>query len=196
MTGHLPLGPRLHILICPVYRDNGTKEAVIKFTTDSAASTACLLNNALVDGSNIRVEMFPSEEERPGREGTPASQKSAAGATNDSFTSIFSGLASSSRSLVSSMAGKVKELDQQYGVSETIVAGASTAWSESKRLASDIDNKYHVKDTVSSAVQSTKEKVMGVGKAGSPQPAAAGATGGSPKGTPPSSPRPGSPSKF
>lgn len=178
-------------------RDNGTKEAVIKFTTDSAASTACLLNNALVDGSNIRVEMFPLEEEQqPGRGGTPASQKSAAGTTNDSFTSVLSGLASSSRSLVSSVASRVKELDQQYGVSETIVAGASTAWSESKRLASDLDSKYHVKETVNSAVQTTKERVMGLGKTGSPQPAAAGSTGGSPRGTPPTSPRPGSPNKL
>lgn len=177
-------------------RDNGSKEAVIKFTTDSAASTACLLNNALVDGSNIRVEMFPLEEERSGMQGTPASQKSAAATTNDSFTSIFSGLASSSRSFVSSVTSKVKELDQQYGVSETIVAGASTAWSESKKLASDIDTKYHVKDTVNSAVQSTKEKVLGIGKTGSPQPSATGSVGESPKGTPPSSPRPGSPNKF
>jgi hypothetical protein len=133
------------------------KEAVIKFTTESAAGTACLLNNALVDGNNINVDMFPAEDEKTPASPTPSSTKSDA----NSFTSIFSNLTETSKGMAASMLSKVKDIDRQYAVSETVIAGASTAWSESKRVASDIDNKYCVSEKVFSAVQSTKEKVYG-----------------------------------
>lgn len=170
------------------------QEAVIKFASESAASTACLLNNALVDGSNIKVEAFPSEEDRASRQSPGRAAGSPAQPSNESFTSILSGIASSSKSMFSSVSAKVKAFDQQYGVSDTIVAGATTAWTESKRLAGDIDNKYQVSQKVSSAVQSTKEKVMGgnagQGSAGSPRAA-------SPRPPSPSAaPRAGSPNKF
>ena len=56
-------------------------------------------------------------------------------------------------------ANKVKSLDQQYGVSETIINGANTAWGESKRIAGEMDEKFHIRENVSLAANKTKEVV-------------------------------------
>ena len=163
------------------------KEAVVKFESEAAASTACLLNNALIDGANIKVELFPVEEKTTPTRSSPQQSETA---TNDSFTSIFSGLAASGMAFASAVGCKVKEIDQQYAISDSVVAGASTAWTESKKFASTIDNKYHIKDSVSGAAQTTKEHVMsaagsfGVKKSSSKSPQST-----SPRATPPSSPR-------
>lgn len=153
--------------------ESGKKEAVIKFTAESAASTACLLTNALVDGATLKIDLFPPSENNNNNSSgsTPSNNDRSMGGerygsstpvSNDSFTSIFSGIASSGRAFASSMATKVKAFDQQYKVSDTVVSGATTAWNESKRLATDIDTKYRVSESVSSAVKSTKDKVMEV----------------------------------
>lgn len=144
-------------------RETGGKEAVIKFDSEAAASTACLLNNALIDGDNVKVELFPFPEERPSSTSRTASPPvSESAATNDSFISIFSGLAATSRAFASDVAKKVQTFDEQYGVSEKVVAGATTAWTESKRLAQEIDARYQVKDSVASVLQSTKQQVASV----------------------------------
>jgi hypothetical protein len=129
--------------------DAGSKEAVVKFDTAAAASTACLLNNALVDGSNIKVEPLPVTD-------LPPSPRSEA-PTNGSFASIFSGLAESGRAFAAAVATKVKSVDEQYQVSSTVTAGATSAWESSKKLAHDIDEKYRVKESVASAAVATKE---------------------------------------
>lgn len=159
--------------------DSGTQEAVIKFTTGSAASTACLLTNALVDNTNIKVEMFPADDEKTSTTNSITGNSSSA-PTNNSFVSVFSTFASD-------VANKVRAIDQQYGITNTVAAGAATAWSESKRIVSQIDEKYKVKDTVSSTMQSAKDKVIGsssstANRSASPR---GGSTAGSPR---PSSP--------
>ncbi|PJF19203.1 hypothetical protein PSACC_00985 [Paramicrosporidium saccamoebae] len=147
----------------------GSKEAVVKFDTPAAASTACLLNNALIDGNNIKVEPLPVTE-TPQPSNSPQSDAP----TNASYSSMFTAWATA-------VANKVKSVDEQYQVSNTVTAGASSAWESSKKLAQDFDEKYHVKEAVASAVVTTKEglstaatkineKVSGVSpKSGSPR---------------------------
>lgn len=48
------------IRLIQVYGDQ--REAVILFETESGASTAVLLDNAVVDGARIRVEPFPEAD--------------------------------------------------------------------------------------------------------------------------------------
>lgn len=137
---------------CCLASESGSQEAVVKFDSEAAANTACLLNNALIDGVNIKVEPFPHHDSPQ-----PSERSDHQPPTNDSFTSIFSGIASTSRAWAESISTKVKELDKQYGVSDTVVSGASTAWTESKKFVGDLDQKYHFKESVDSAVQTTKE---------------------------------------
>lgn len=158
---------------------------MVKFESEAAASTACLLNNALIDGANIKVELFPVEEEKTARFSPQQSET----ATNDSFTSIFSGLAASGMAFASAVGSKVKEIDQQYAISDSVVAGASTAWMESKKFASNIDSKYHIRDSVSGAAQTTKEHVMSAaGSFGVKKDSSKSSQAASPRATPPSSP--------
>lgn len=136
------------------FSDAGSKEAIIKFESDAAANTACLLNNALVDGSNIKVDLFSAVDSPP-----LEPQSTSPPPTNDSFTSILSGLAASGVAFAEAVATKVKDIDKEYAVSDTVIAGASTAWNESKKFVSELDEKYHIKDSMNSAVQKTKEGV-------------------------------------
>lgn len=106
------------------------------------------------------MELFPLIDDKQPLRASPQPSQTTTTASNDSFTSIFSGIAASSMAFASSLASTVKTIDQQYGVSETVISGASTAWSQSKKIASDIDTKYHVKESVASAVQTTKEGVI------------------------------------
>lgn len=146
-----------------------TKEAVIKFETESAASTACLLNNALIDGVNVSVELLPSQEEKDAantsgpsnssRSSNSSFFSSAATKSNSSFSSLLSDIGSKTKSLASTVSSKVKNFDKTYGVSDTVVSGASTAWQSSKKMASGINEKYSVSEKVGSAMSSTKNKV-------------------------------------
>lgn len=57
--------------IYPASDVGATGEAVILFETESGASTAVLLDNAVVDGARIRVEGFPeTPTSSPGPAGT------------------------------------------------------------------------------------------------------------------------------
>lgn len=135
-------------------RETDKQEAVIKFESESAANTACLLNNAVIDGLNVKVELFSSPSSP---NSTPSSPPPPSPASSN--TSFFSTLTNTSWALAEAAANKVKSLDQQYGVSETIISGANTAWGESKRIAGEMDEKFHIRENVSSAAIKTKEVI-------------------------------------
>ena len=133
--------------------DGGRQEAVVKFETESASSTACLLNNAVIDGNNVKVEMFPVPEESDANGSAYSNNNNSATNFSPTLSGVFSGL----KSLTSSVVEKVKAVDQQYGVSTKVAAGAATAWDKSKTIASDINEKYRVQEHFNSAVESTRK---------------------------------------
>lgn len=196
--------PDFNILYYFDISDAGDKEAVIKFDTETAASTACLLNNALIDGANVRVEMFPSAEEKEAAaadSNAKSQQKSPSpqlpSISTSSFGSFFSSVAASSIALAQSAAESIKSIDEQYKVTETVAIGATTAWSETKRVAQNVDEKYRVRENVSSAAAAAKVQAASLAsvvseKVGS---VSGGSAGGSVKGSPRMSPRPASPEK-
>jgi len=149
------------------------KEAIIKFESGGAATTACLLNNALIDGQNVSVELFSGSEggsPKPGFENPTAATQSASdlkggaykragtGSTS-SFSSILGNISTSSLALASSVVSSVKSVNERYKVTEKVSSGASTAWRKSKQVASDIDSRFKVSENVAAAVQKTKENV-------------------------------------
>ena len=143
-------------------KDQAAKEAVIKFESGGAANTACLLNNALIDGRNVTVALFslPEEQNLPQRTGKTSSTRGT-GSTS-SFSSVLGNISATSLALASTVVSKVQSVNEKYKVSETVSTGASNAWRESKRVASDLDTRYKVKENVSSAVQATKKKVSSI----------------------------------
>lgn len=79
-----------HSLTHSLSDDGRTKEAEIVFESDAAASTAVLLNNALVDGRNIAVVLVGGAAAAGGSEthepaGGNAYYSSNANASNTSF---------------------------------------------------------------------------------------------------------------
>jgi len=111
-----------------------------------------------MDNHNIHVELLPSPETRlnvaPGERASNDTPT-----TIDSFSSMFSGLAASSIALASSVASSVKDLDQRYGVSERVTTTTAAAWESSKQFATQIDEKYHIKDTIAGAADTTKKQL-------------------------------------
>lgn len=133
-----------------LYFSGTYQEAVIKFNMESAATTACLLNNALLDGVHIAVSLHPFPEEMEKRAESPSSQQRSGTprSTTGSQNSVLTNLSNFANNVVKS----VKDFDQQHRVTETISTGVSTAWTATKETAKSIDEKYKVQEKAKSGI--------------------------------------------
>lgn len=116
---------------------------------ESAATTACLLNNALLDGVHIVVSLHPFPEEMEKRSDSPTSQRSGTPKSTGSQSSVLTNLSNFASNVVKS----VKDFDQQHRVSETITTGVSTAWIATKETAKSFDEKYKVQEKAKSGMK-------------------------------------------
>jgi hypothetical protein len=123
--------------------DGTPGEAIILFETESGASTAVLLDNAVVDGARIRVEAFP---ETPGP-GSPNSQGRLAAASIPS-ASFMNDVIGESMNVANSIGKSAKHLDQQYEISNKLNTAASSIVSS----AYAVDEKYHVSENASHSI--------------------------------------------
>ena len=155
----------LHLYTASGSSPAGAKEAIVRFESEAAANTACLLNNAVIDGANVRVELFPMPDEAAPRSSASASGSAASssarstarsGGSSSSLSSIWNNISTTSLALASTVATKVKQVDAQYGVSEKVTTGASAAWQHSKKVAADIDEKYKVQEKAAAAASKAK----------------------------------------
>lgn len=142
------------------------QEAVILFESDAGASTAVLLDNAVVDGSRIRVELFP---ESPARSNSPrgtSGRRSPAPGTPKSQGSKSSGMwsdiVSESQSMASETWRSAKEVDQKYQVSEKVKGAASTVYATTATAALTVDEKLHVRENAAAAWSATKSGVVNI----------------------------------
>lgn len=127
---------------------------MIKFDSESAAATACLLNNALLDGAHITVKLnpYPGEDgARDSRVNSPQRQESP---RLGSQSSLFSNISDMASSFVHS----VKSFDEQHKVTQTISTGAAAAWSTTKETAKSIDDRYKVQEKAKSAFEVARQK--------------------------------------
>lgn len=161
----------------------GTQEAVIKFDCGASASTACLLNNALVDSAHITIKSLPSVEER--KSASPSSQAGPA-SPKDMVAGFFASAWSYGATLAGSVAESAKQFDEQHKITDKVSHAAATAWTATVDTATTVDEKLKISETTTKLFEDVKTKV-GVQPAASP--AAAGSTG--PAGDAPS-PRPAS----
>lgn len=133
-------------------RENGTQEAVIKFDGDSSASTACLLNNALVDNVHINIKALPAE---PAAKSSPSPSQASGpervqtGSPKEVAYGLFAGLYSVGKNIATTVVDTAKSIDEKYAVSETVGHAANTAWTATVDTVSTVDEKLKISDTTS-----------------------------------------------
>lgn len=127
--------------------ESNGQEAVIKFDGESSASTACLLNNALVDGSHITVKALIDDADKPAPSTTP--NPGASPKPGSPANSLLSSILTASKSMASSIAESAKQLDEKYQVSSTVSSAAQTAWTATRDTAISVDEKLKISETTS-----------------------------------------------
>jgi RNA recognition motif-containing protein len=135
------------------------QEAVILFESDAGSSTAILLDNAVVDGNRIRVEIFPespkasSNSEKGGRRSPAASE------TSRGSKGMLSDMMSEGKSMASDTWRSAKEADKKYEISDKVKGAATTVAGVTVSAAKSVDEKLHVRENASAAWSATKQGV-------------------------------------
>lgn len=129
--------------------ENGTQEAVIKFDGESSASTACLLNNALVDNTHISIKALPAE---PRAASSASPRPASTGSQRPSSPQVvvggwFSSIYSVGKAVAETVVDTAKQIDEKYAVTETVGHAAQTAWVATVDTASSVDQKLHLSET-------------------------------------------------
>lgn len=123
------------------------REALIKFETDSGATTACLITGALVDGQNITVELFPETIASPG------SASNAVPPTAEKPTGVAA-IVSEGKHVASEVGKKVQQVDQQLGFSQ----GVKQAYVAGRASVISVDERYRISEKASAAAEATRVK--------------------------------------
>lgn len=138
------------------------QEAVILFESDAGSSTAILLDNAVVDGSRIRVEMFP-ESPKGSATGEKGGRRSpAASETSRGSKGMWSDIMSEGKSMASDTWRSAKDADEKYGMSNKVKGAASTVAGATASAAKSVDEKLHVRENASAAWSATKQGVSSI----------------------------------
>ena len=139
------------------------QEAVILFESDAGASTAVLLDNAVVDGSRIRVELFPETPTNSPRSGTgrrsPAPNTPKSTSDKASSKGMWSDIVSESQSMASETWRSAKGVDEKYQVSGKVKGAATTVVAATSSAAVAVDEKLHVRENAAAAWSATKSGV-------------------------------------
>ena len=149
--------------------DGRSKEAEIKFESSSAASTAVLLNNALVEGRNISVELLHDTQNQPDEERTEDSSASAhnrndpyvngAAGSSASVNSKLSELASQAKSVASQVSTATKDLNAKYDITGKLKGAYDSAAVTTAATFEKLDAQYDLKGKSSKAVEATKSGI-------------------------------------
>ena len=117
---------------------------MIKFETDSGATTACLITGALVDGQNITVELFPETVYSPGSATPPNIEKPTG----------VSAIVSEGKHVANEVGKKVQQVDQHLGISQKVKQAYVTGRASFK----SVDERYRISEKASAAAEVTKVK--------------------------------------
>lgn len=162
-----PSTPYSHAYLLIIISEPGKQEAVIKFDGEASASTACLLNNALVDGNHITVKTLVDDT----KPATPDSTK--APRPTSSASSLFAAFVESGKTFANTVVDSAKQLDEKYQVTSTVSNAANTAWTATKDTAQTVDEKLKISETTTKIYGDVMEKVSKspiVKSTGSPAP--------------------------
>ncbi|KAL1914708.1 uncharacterized protein VTP21DRAFT_7966 [Calcarisporiella thermophila] len=133
--------------------ENDNQTALVWFERETAAKTACMLNNALIGDQNVSVDYFfegvaPSEENKDGNGTDQSVQES------KPVTKVVVEILAAGYNLQDSIVSQALALDQKYSVS-TIV---QSYLKRIQDIAKQIDEKYKVSTTVHQKATQLDEK--------------------------------------
>jgi hypothetical protein len=143
----------------PSVNNADEQEAVILFESEAGSSTAILLDNAVVDGNRIKVEMFP-ESPISGAAGEKGGKRSPTGSeTSRTSKGMMSDIMSEGKSMASDTWKSAKEVDKKYEISDKMKGAATTVAGATASAAKSVDEKLHVRENASAAWSATKQGV-------------------------------------
>lgn len=141
--------------------DGRSKEAEIQFESSAAASTAVLLNNALVEGRNISVALVDGGV---GEESTFSNESSNEfKGNNDSSTSVnskgsgvLSEITSQAKTVASQVSSATKDLNNKYDITGKLKGAYDSAAMTTSATFEKLDAQYDLKGKTGKAVEATK----------------------------------------
>lgn len=141
--------------------DGRSKEAEIKFESSAAASTAVLLNNALVEGRNISVELADAPEITDDNESQKYNDTFAGSnaSINSKGSNVLSEITSQAKSVASQVSSATKELNSKYDITGKLKGAYDTAATTTSATFVKLDTQYDLKGKSAKAVDVTKKGI-------------------------------------
>ncbi|RUP46642.1 hypothetical protein BC936DRAFT_146692 [Jimgerdemannia flammicorona] len=144
--------------------DEGThKVALVHFERESAAKTAILLTNALIDDSHITVE--PYFKDVASSSSAEECTEPANGQEHKIKTNIIVEILASGYKIQDQIIAKGLEYDAKYGVSSIVQGYLTRIQNNGMPYVKAVDEKYHVYDTVTAKATEIDAKYDIQGKA-------------------------------
>lgn len=141
--------------------DGRSREAEIQFESSAAASTAVLLNNALVEGRNISVALVDnggaSESTFSSNETNDFKAKNDSSASVDSKGSnVLSEITSQAKTVASQVSSATKDLNNKYDITGKLKGAYDSAAMTTSATFEKLDAQYDLKGKTGKAVEATK----------------------------------------
>ena len=158
------------LLICALFfsDDGRSKEAEIQFESPAAASTAVLLNNALVEGRNISVELddtleatsatFSNQQDQT-NEGFNNAFAESNSSINSKGSKVLSEITSQAKSVASQVSSSAKDLNSKYDITGKIKGAYDSAAVTTAATFEKLDAQYDLKGKSAKAVDATKKGI-------------------------------------
>lgn len=144
--------------------DGRSKEAEIQFESAAAASTAVLLNNALVEGRNISVELADTPEvtSATAPNFSPQNKNDFAGSSasiNSKGSKVLSEITSQAKSVASQVSSATKDLNNKYDISGKLKGAYDSVAMTTAATFEKLDAQYDLKGKSAKAVETTRKGI-------------------------------------
>lgn len=154
-----------HTLTLSFRDDDRSKEAEIAFESGAAASTAVLLNNALVEGRNISVDLLDSEAQSQSSQSQsqyPKAQddnNNSSASVNSKGSQVLSELTSQAKSVASQVSSATIDLNNKYDITGKLKGAYVSAATTTTATFEKLDAQYDLKGKSNKAMEATKSGI-------------------------------------
>lgn len=137
--------------------------AYIKFSSPSAASTALLLDNAILNDRQISVQLAkePIDEKTYSSVDKDVPQTST---ENQTYSSKIASIIAKGYSIPADALKRAKEWDESHiGITTAVENAVENITEKAKEMAISIEQNYHIKEKVTSGAAYVKEQIVDAG---------------------------------
>lgn len=142
--------------------DDLSREAEIVFESGAAASTAVLLNKALVEGRNISVDLLDTESQPQSQSPQstyPQENNNSSASINSKGSQVLSELTSQAKSVASQVSSATKDLNNKYDITGKLKGAYVSAATTTSATFEKLDAQYDLKGKSNKAVEATKSGI-------------------------------------